>query len=188
MKNLKKIGIVVLLLAAFGIYAWYDIIGKQQLNGKLLLDNPTSQLLKVTIDNARYEVPPKSFISINLEKGKHNISGIGTFTIAEIPYGVINPTKSKYIIYDIVYSQSDEVTKAFKPYNIDGKEIYAYHEPKLSTDIFIEDLTMGNGGNLDQETNNLRGGFNRFNQNEVQGVLKIFRLPEFFVWYEEQNK
>lgn len=31
MKNLKKIGILVLILAIFGVYAWYKIAGKQQL-------------------------------------------------------------------------------------------------------------------------------------------------------------
>ena len=183
MKTRKgKILVITFLIIAFGAYIYYDLFGKTAINGTLLIDNPTNEILKVTIDKNRWEIQPHKWQEITLEKGEHNIAGIGKFTIDEISYGVINPTRSKYITYNFVYSANPE-SQDFKPYQVDGKEIYcAGGEPQVSSDLFIPDVTLGNG-NIDDEVPSTQD-LNHFNSNGQRVFVKLFRMNDFLEYYK----
>lgn len=193
MKNkLSKIVIIFLLLLGFGTWFYFDTLNSP--NNAIVIDNPTNETISVIIDSKNYTIDKNNFHPIILEKGTHKISCTTSninnefFEIKDIPYGVINPTKSKYIIYPIVYAESDEIKKDFKPYMIEGKEIYAYGgEPKVTTSLFIEDYTMGNEGNICNEIPTTKS-WNRISTQENAILLRIFRLNDFFEFYDKNNK
>lgn len=55
MKTRKgKILVITFLIIAFGAYIYYDLFGKTAINGTLLIDNPTNEILKVTIDKNKW--------------------------------------------------------------------------------------------------------------------------------------
>jgi len=183
--------ILVSLIAVFIGYGYYEVVWKAKINGSTLIDNPTNQNLSLTIDGESYEVPANSFLKVDLAMGIHKLDckaynlKAADLNISPVEYGVINPTKSKYVIYTIIYTEKD-LTSKFKPYQVEGREIYSlFDEPKVTTDLFIADLTMGKG-NIDVKEPSLER-YNKINQ-DYSHLTKIFRLNEFFEFYDKNNK
>ncbi|RZL66732.1 MAG: hypothetical protein EOO93_05095 [Pedobacter sp.] len=179
------------LIAVFIGYGYYEVVWKAKINGSTLIDNPTNQNLSLTIDGESYEVPANSFLKVDLAMGIHKLDckaynlKAADLNISPVEYGVINPTKSKYVIYTIIYTEKD-LTSKFKPYQVEGREIYSlFDEPKVTTDLFIADLTMGKG-NIDVKEPSLER-YNKINQ-DYSHLTKIFRLNEFFEFYDKNNK
>lgn len=182
--------LLVVLIAAFAGYGYYEVVWKVKINGSTLIDNPTAKILSVTIDEETYEVPANSFLKVDLNPGHHRIDCqayniTGDLNISPVEYGVVNPTKSKYVIYNIIYTQKD-LKSQFKPYQVEGKEIYSLlGAPELTSDLFIPDRTMGKGNIDDQEPS--FDSYNKMNQDYAY-LTKIFRLNDFFEFYDKNNK
>ena len=158
-------------------------------NGHYILDNPTDENIKVYIDSTEYNLKPKEFIKVKLKTGNHTVSAEKngtkildneTFKIGDIPAGLINPTKNDYVIYYIIYTKDSNLQNDFKPYEIDGKEIYSLLDsPEVTNGLFIEDRTLGKG-NIDKnppKTMKINGKYSFF--------MKIFRKDDFFKFYDE---
>ncbi|RZL51263.1 MAG: hypothetical protein EOP00_00150 [Pedobacter sp.] len=192
-KKLTKAHILLLMfvVVAFVGYGYYELVLKTKINGSTLIDNPTNKNLLVRIDNKPYEVPANSYLKVDLPKGKHKIE-CQSYQIKDeelnldpTEYGVINPTKSKYVIYNIIYTQKD-LRDQFKPYQVDGREIYSLlGAPEVSTKLFIPDRTLGKG-NIDDKEPSVES-YNKMNQ-DYSYLTKIFRLKDFFEFYHKNNK
>ncbi|RZJ65835.1 MAG: hypothetical protein EOO47_25645 [Flavobacterium sp.] len=192
-KKLTKAHFIIfgLMLFAFIGYGYYELVLKAKLNGATLIDNPTAQAINVKIDDQTYDVPANSFIKVELALGMHKIDckafGIENQDLNLDPteYGVINPTKSKYVTYNIIYTKKD-LKDQFKPYQVEGREIYSLlGEPEVSTALFIPDRTLGKG-NIDVKEPSSET-YNKVNQDYAY-LSKIFRLKDFFEFYDENNK
>ncbi|WP_316796986.1 hypothetical protein [Pedobacter agri] len=186
-------GILVLLfvILAFVGYGFYELVWKAKLNGATLIDNPTNKVISVSIDGKGYEVPANIYIKVNLEIGTHKIDckaydiSNQDLNLEPTEYGVVNPTKSKYVIYNIIYTKKD-LKREFKPYQVEGREIFSLlGEPVLTTNLFIPDRTFGKG-NIDNEEPAFEN-YNRINQ-DYSFLSKIFRLNDFFKFYDKNNK
>ena len=193
MNKQNRIGILVFIffILALCAYGYYEIVLKQEINGSTLIDNPTSKDISVKIDEDVYQITAKNYLKVSLEPGIHTISceemGINNQKINLEPteFGVINPTKSKYMIYNIIYTQKD-LREQFKPYNVEGREIYSLLDaPIVTTDLFIPDRTLGKG-NLDDQDPGF-DTYNKFNQ-DYSYLTKIFRLNDFFEFYDKNNQ
>jgi len=132
-KKLTTGGILVLLFVvlAFVGYGYYELVWKAKINGSTLIDNPTNKALIVTIDNQQYEVPANTFLKVDLEMGHHkidckdyNIAGEDLY-LHPTEYSVINPTKSTYVIYNIIYTKKD-LKSQFKAYAVEGREFIRF--------------------------------------------------------------
>ncbi|MCZ4244124.1 hypothetical protein [Pedobacter punctiformis] len=181
---------ILLVFVLMGGYGYYDLVLKPKITGSTLIDNPTAQAINVTIDDKSYTVPANSYEKISITKGIHHITckehniHNQEFNIEDIEYGVINPTKSKYVIYNIVYTEKD-LSDQFKPYQIEGREIYSLlGEPEVTSTLFIPDLTMGKG-NIDDKEPAFKD-YNRISQ-DYAFQSKIFRLKDFFEFYDKEN-
>lgn len=162
--------------------------------GTTLIDNPTSEDIDVTVDDKTYTIPTRQYKKIDIkEEGIHYVTcdkyGLNkaevSFEKAGTKAGVINPTKSEYIIYYIIFTEKNLSSK-FKPYDVRGHEIYSmFDAPEITTDLFIPDKTMGKG-NLDNKIPKSMD-YNRLNQ-DYAFLRKIFRLDDFFEFYAENNK
>mgnify|MGYP003574879324 CR=1 FL=1 len=192
-KKLTKAHIVVILLfiGSLFAYGYYEVVLKAKLNGATLIDNPTTKPIIVKIDGQEYKVPANSYVDVELALGHHKIDceayGLANQDLHLDPteYGVINPTKSKYVIYNIIYTNKD-LKDQFKPYEVEGKEIYSLlGEPIVTTDLFIPDGTLGKG-NIDNKEPSSES-YNKMNQ-DYAFLTKIFRLKDFFEFYDKNNK
>ncbi|MFN0255572.1 hypothetical protein [Pedobacter ureilyticus] len=192
-KKLTKTHLIVFLLfiGAFCAYGYYELVLKAKLNGATLIDNPTAAAIKVKIDGQEYHVPANSYVDVDLAIGHHKIDceayGLANQDLHLDPteYGVINPTKSKYVIYNIIYTNKD-LKDQFKAYQVEGKEVYSLlGEPEVTTDLFIPDRTLGKG-NIDNKEPSSES-YNKMNQ-DYAFLTKIFRLKDFFDFYEKNNK
>ncbi|MDB4924543.1 hypothetical protein [Mucilaginibacter sp.] len=192
-KNTKKVIIVVILaLVLFGAYGYYDIVLKKKINGTTLIDNPTDGAITVLLDSKKYEVTAHQYVEVkDITLGYHTLSceqsGIKNekFNIDPVAYGVINPTRSKYVIYNMIYTQKD-LSSQFKPYKVEGREIFSLAgAPEVLTDLFIPDRTSGKGNIDDKEPDTQ--SYNSFNQ-DYSVLSKIFRLSDFFEYYDKANK
>ncbi|TDG36413.1 hypothetical protein EZJ43_07800 [Pedobacter changchengzhani] len=187
----KHLLFFVVLIAVLSAYGYYELVLKAKINGSTLIDNPTAQAIDVTIDGTNYNIPANTFIKVNLELGQHKITCEAHNIVDEdlnidpVIYGVINPTKSKYVTYMIIYTEKDLRDK-FKPYEIEGREIYSFLDPpKVSTALFIPDLTNGKGNIDDKEPST--ESYSRINQ-DYSFLYKVFRLKDFFEFYDKNNK
>ncbi|RZK15625.1 MAG: hypothetical protein EOO86_16310 [Pedobacter sp.] len=89
------------------------------------------------------------------------------------------------MIYNIIYTKKDLSSK-FKAYQVEGKEIYSLlGEPEVTTALFIPDRTLGKGNIDDKEP--AFENYNRINQ-DYAFLTKIFRLNDFFEFYDKNNK
>ncbi|WP_113654639.1 hypothetical protein [Pedobacter namyangjuensis] len=192
-KKLTKAHFIIfgLMILAFAAYGYYELVLKTKLNGATLIDNPTAQAISVKIDGKTYEIPANSFVKAELEIGAHKIDcqafGIVNqdLTLEPTEYGVINPTKSKYVTYNIIFTKKD-LRDQFKPYDVEGREIYSLlGAPEVSTALFIPDRTLGKG-NIDVKEPSTQT-YNKMNQDYAY-LSKIFRLKEFFEFYDKNNK
>jgi len=189
--TLKSLLPILLIVVLMGGYGYYDLVLKAKLTGSTLIDNPTTQAINVTIDDKSYTVPANSYEKISITQGIHHISckehGINNqeLNIENIEYGIINPTKSKYVIYNMIYTEKD-LSDQFKPYQIEGREIYSLlGEPEVTSALFIPDVTMGKG-NIDDKAPSFQN-YNRISQ-DYAFQAKIFRLKDFFEFYDKENK
>jgi len=183
----KTIIIICLMVLVVGIWAYVELREK----GATFIDNPTSQNIVVQIDSKTYQVPAGQFVKADVSLGKHTLTCQATgldnseLIIDPCKQGVINPTKSKYVIYNIIYSEKD-LRSQFKPYQVEGREIYSLlGAPEVMDALFIPDRTMGNGGNIDVKEPSIKS-YNRLNQ-DYSFLVKIFRLNDFFEFYDKNN-
>ena len=192
-QNTKKIIIVVVLaLVLFGAYGYYEVVLKSKINGSTLIDNPTDAAITVTLDGKNYTIPAHQYVGVkDVALGSHTLScqqsGIKDqkFEIGPVVYGVINPTHSKYMIYNMIYTQKD-LKSQFKPYQVEGREIYSLIDaPQVLTDLFIPDRTLGKGNIDDKEP--ATQDYNAISQ-DYSFLTKIFRLQDFFSYYDKNNK
>lgn len=192
-KKLTKAHFIIfgLMIVAFAAYGYYEVVLKAKLNGATLIDNPTVQAISVKIDDKTYDVPANSFVKVELELGVHKIE-CKAFDIVDqdlklepTEYGVINPTKSKYVTYNIIFTKKD-LSDQFKPYDVEGKEIYSLlGAPEVSTALFIPDRTLGKG-NIDVKEPDYQT-YDKKNH-DYSYLTKIFRLKDFFEFYDKNNK
>lgn len=180
--------IILTLLVVLGGWAYFELREK----GATFIDNPTSEDITVQIDDKTYQVPAGQFVAAEVSLGTHKLNcretGIENVTLMIEPckQGVINPTRSKYVIYNIIYTEKD-LSAEFKPYQVEGHEIYSLlGEPELTDALFVPDRTMGNGGNIDVKEPSVKS-YSRLNQ-DYSFLTKIFRLKEFFAFYDQHNK
>lgn len=183
--------IILSVFALFALYGYYEIVLKAKINGATLIDNPTAKPISVIIDAKTYKIPANSYLKTDLEEGQHSLTckeyGITNQELKLEPtiYGVINPTKAKYVIYNIIYTKKD-LSSQFKKYEVEGREIYSLlGEPQLTTDLFIPDRTLGKG-NIDTPEPSSEN-YNKMNQ-DYAFISKIFRLNDFFEFYDKNNK
>lgn len=181
---------LLLMIAIMCGYGYYDLVLKAKINGSTLIDNPTARPITVTIDGKEYQVPANAYVKANLSKGVHRMSckesnlTDAALNIEPFEYGVINPTRSKYVIYSIIYTEKD-LRDQFKPYQIEGREIYSLlGAPEVKTDLFIADLTNGKG-NIDDKEPSVQS-YSRISQ-DYSSLSKIFRLKDFFAFYDKEN-
>lgn len=157
---------------------------------RYLIDNPTNSNIKVYIDNKEYNIGAKKYLRVKLIRGKHRISsekdGIKileneNFIIpnqTEAQDALINPTKSQYIIYPLLYSKDSNIKREFKAYDLEGNEVLSYYgKPVLTDNLFIFDL-FGKG-NIDKEVK-------EYSSSVIQN--KIFRKEDFFEFYNKKLK
>ncbi|RYD96990.1 MAG: hypothetical protein EOP54_12180 [Sphingobacteriales bacterium] len=182
------LSILLIVVVVLGSWAYFELREK----GATYIDNPGDQDITVQIDDKTYAVPAGQFVKAEVSLGEHKLScretGIAneTFQVDPCKQGVINPTRSKYVIYNIIYTEKD-LRAQFKPYEVDGKEVYSMlGEPELNDALFIPDRTMGNGGNIDVKEPSIKS-YSRFNQ-DYSFLTKIFRLKEFFEFYDKHNQ
>lgn len=160
-------------------------------SGSILIDNPTDTKLQVFIDGQEYTVPSQKHIKVDLTEGEHKLTceayGLKDEPVEVPSYkaGIINPTKAKYVQYNIIFTQKD-IADQFKPYDVEGKEIYSLlGAPVVFTDLFIPDLTQGSG-NLDNDPPT-SVSYNSLNQ-DYGFQMKLFRLNDFFEFYNKHDK
>lgn len=183
----RGLSILFIVLVIFGSWAYFELREK----GATYIDNPGKQNITVQIDDKTYQVPAGQFVKAEVSLGTHKLScretGIEneTLTVDPCKQGVINPTKSKYVIYNIIYTEKD-LQEQFKPYVVEGKEVYSLlGAPEVTDALFIPDRTMGNGGNIDVKEPSVKS-YNRLNQ-DYSFLSKIFRLKDFFEFYDKHN-
>jgi len=182
------LSILLIVVVVLGGWAYFELREK----GATYIDNPTSQNITVQIDDKTYQVPAGQFVKAEVSLGEHKLScretGIAneTFQVDPCKQGVINPTRSKYVIYNIIYTEKD-LRAQFKPYEVEGKEVYSLlGAPEVTDALFVPDRTMGNGGNIDVKEPSVKS-YSRLNQ-DYSFLTKIFRLKEFFAFYDKQNQ
>lgn len=182
---------VLLVLLLMGCYACYELLLVPALRGSTLIDNPTAKAITVGIDDKVYNVPARSFEKIRLSEGHHRINckehniTDQDLDLDPTAFGVINPTQSKYVIYNIIYSEKN-LKSQFKPYMVEGREVYSMlGEPEVTTALFIPDRTLGKG-NIDDKAPSVKD-YNRMNQ-DYSFLTKIFRLNDFFDFYDKNNQ
>lgn len=186
-KGFFMIAAVIVAIALF-----YTFIINRSARGLLLIDNPMSYEINVQIGDQEFKVPAYDYVSIDLDEGKYNLTCKETgiinqpFEIKPVKYGVINPTKSKYIIYNIV-STKKEARETLKPTNFEGKEIFYYPplgKPEATTSLFVADLSEGPGNINMKETK--PKDFVKFDENHSY-VRKIYREKDFNKFWEDKK-
>ncbi len=182
------LSILLIVVVVLGGWAYFELREK----GATYIDNPGKQDITVQIDDKTYQVPAGQFVKAEVSLGEHKLScpetGIAneTFQVDPCKQGVINPTRSKYVIYNIIYTEKD-LRAQFKPYEVEGKEVYSLlGAPEVTDALFVPDRTMGNGGNIDVKEPSVKS-YSRLNQ-DYSFLTKIFRLKEFFAFYDKQNQ
>lgn len=182
------LSILLIVIVIFGGWAYFELREK----GATYIDNPSDKSITVLIDDKSYQVPAGQFVKAEVSLGTHKLScretGIAneTLTVDPCKQGVINPTKSKYVVYNIIYTEKD-LRAQFKPYEVEGKEVYSLlGAPEVTDALFIADRTMGNGGNIDVKEPSVKS-YSRLNQ-DYAFLTKIFRLKEFFEFYNKHNQ
>lgn len=182
------LSILLIVVVVLGGWAYFELREK----GATYIDNPGKHDITVQIDDKTYQVPAGQFIKAEVSLGEHKLScremGIAneTFQVDPCKQGVINPTRSKYVIYNIIYTEKD-LRAQFKPYEVEGKEVYSLlGAPEVTNALFVPDRTMGNGGNIDVKEPSVKS-YSRLNQ-DYSFLTKIFRLKDFFEFYDKQNQ
>ncbi|WP_343745372.1 hypothetical protein [Chitinophaga sp.] len=181
---------LLLVLVLTGCYAGYELLLKPTLNGSTLIDNPTGRDITVMIDQQPHEVPARSFLKITLAEGMHSISceALGLpqqeLNLELTSYGVINPSKSKYVIYNTIYTEKN-LSSRYKSYAVEGREVYSLlGEPEVTNALFIPDRTLGKG-NLDVAAPSAKS-YQQVNQDYAY-LTRIFRLTDFFEYCNQHN-
>lgn len=181
---------LLLVLVLIGCYTGYELLLKPTLNGSTLIDNPTGRDITVTIDEKSYEVPARSFLRIALTDGLHSIrcEALGLpqqeLNLELTAYGVINPSRAKYVIYNTIYTRKN-LSSRYKSYAVEGREVYSLlGEPEVTNALFIPDRTLGRG-NLDVAAPSERN-YQQVNQDYAY-LTRIFRLPDFFEYCNQHN-
>ena len=164
---------------------------------KYIIDNPTDEKIEVYIGNNKYVIKPKKYIIAKLD-GRLVLSTKvnGEFIVEDEPFeitypsGMINPTKSEYVVYDIPYESNYKVFNGFSNYEEDLKKPDAEEKmnegtmprpaPVVTNDIFIEDVTFGLG-NVNKKVPKVKKA-SRLNYSFLR---KIFRMEDFLKFADE---
>jgi hypothetical protein len=101
---------------------------------KIIVDNPSKDVIVLSFDGVNHEIPSKSFINLEFVKGEHlvtaQINGEEMFseTISITGEGLLNPTLETYIVHKELYlleqqKYEDYASKALnrKDHEIAGK-------------------------------------------------------------------
>ncbi|GAB3092429.1 hypothetical protein [Lysobacter terrae] len=201
--NAKKVAAVLAIAVGFAGYFYYDL-NEPVRNAVVLIDNPENVQLKVKVDGTEYSIPGNTFVRTDIGVGMHTVEAhrgqqvvlpaqkmdIEGFEWGDkrLAAGVINPTRSKYVIYNVVRTADDSVFDSlrdeFERYEVEGREIYSYGgAPKVVDALFIADF--GGNGNLNVDPD--EGWFSRFDNVKYTVRPKIFRLSDFFAFYDAHN-
>lgn len=182
---------ILFVIVVMALYGYYEVALKAGIQGSTLIDNPTDQTITVDFDGQAYTIPADSYVKVQTNQWTHTLSsedlGLAETEISLEPtqYGVINPTQSQYVTYNMIYTKKD-LSDQFEAYNIDGKEVYSLlWEPELSTAFFIPDRTLGKGNLDDTIPETVK------HDRKIQDyafLAKIFRIEDFFDYYDEHNK
>lgn len=153
------------------------------------LDNPTENVVHVTIDSTAYQLQPDRSERVALTVGMHTIALPDGQSVKFNVYdkskgGIINPTKSTYVLFTQVYATNEKTARHFitqknKIY-IDG----VYYEGPLSTitDLFIDKNYVNYTYGLREALPKRISGSSDRNGDFRS---KIFTKKEFITFYEE---
>lgn len=100
--------------------------------GEFILDNPTDFPLKVTVDGKPYELPAYGHEKLKLDAGRHSMTTsygetVDFLVTVENNGGVLNPTRSVYYVYTMVYVREghEDRSQRFADLMIEGVEYEA---------------------------------------------------------------
>lgn len=113
-----------LIIALFYITVF---ISCQEEDKKIVIDNPTGAKIKIVIDDLPIQIDPYSEVNIVLKGPKHVLkinSKDEEFKLSEGDDFMLNPTKSTYIIEEVLYGENS--------WNIDPKITNVFREAKNS--------------------------------------------------------
>jgi len=170
-------------LLASGLLALLIACGSTEV--AFTLDNPTDQPLQVSLDGKSYQIAPRTGKNLRLRPGRHTLASPVTGPQAFLVYtksggGLINPTLSPYVTFNMVYATNDQTAKHFSPMEqeitLDG---VTFSGPfRCSRELFIDkDWAFGVHERIPDK---IRVGQDR--QGNIQG--KVFTREDFVTEYE----
>lgn len=184
MRKIKLLGVTLLLTFLTACSAMTN-------SNPFYIDNPTQESISVNIDGKDYLMETKSMKKIDLKPGEHKMTlQDGTLVNFKVsPFnegGIINPTKSLYAIYSMVYAVEGE-EDGFDPFTsivyIDGVDYEG--AIKTTADMFIDN-------NVYRCEYMLREPFpetkTTYDKNYTGNIIsKYFDKDEFINFYEEET-
>ncbi|HEY4540609.1 MAG TPA: hypothetical protein VIG94_11460 [Faecalibacter sp.] len=180
-KNPSLLGLLIIL----GVLGIIVIIYNLFLSKKdgYIIDNPTEQIIKMSINQQEYTIAPQQQVRLDLERGKHKIAyefgNKKVDTVIEIrrPSGVINPTLSDYYVFTRPYGVRKNKDSIFTSHHIaiDNKAYLGMITKE--DDLYIEDFYY----NLDQDYPKI---FLKSDEKKTD-LSKIFNKEDFKQFYFE---
>nr|WP_320132662.1 hypothetical protein [uncultured Holophaga sp.] len=84
------------------------------------LDNPTDQALSLTLDGRPILLAPHCGKDLALKPGRHTLEAPATGSLAFMVFsktkgGLINPTLSPYVTFNVIYATNRQTAKGFRP-------------------------------------------------------------------------
>jgi hypothetical protein len=187
MKNLLNspsfFGFCVAFLVAIGGLAYYVCFIKKE--NFYYIDNPTDQEMTIFLDNKNHQIAPKSFLKIELKKGKHAIiinngkTKKDTFFFVNENNGIINPSMSNYYIYKKYYgyrANKDSIIDALP--KIEINKVYYKGNIIHCHDLNVEGFDFG----LDEPFPTI------IQKDSLNERTKVFRQADFIDFYKELSK
>ncbi len=163
----------------------FSYVGSQFMNQKeleFIIDNPTSETIKVQLDDKEYEVEANSFKVIDLEVGEHVLNGKDVFTYDFIHHGVLNPTRSTYYMYKRYYgsvAKKDSIFEHAPVLKLEGKE---YKFTDTVSHYFIQDFYYNLNEDFPSWTNSQKDSL------KIDSRKKIFRKDDFEKFYQKEQE
>ncbi len=178
-KNPTFRGFLFAVIAVIASYGLSQFMNKKKL--EYIIDNPTSQKIKVKVDDNSYDIEPFSFKKIELNIGEHILNNEHKFRRGHILHGVINPTKSTYYMYKRYYGSVANRDSVFSNAPIINIKNIDYKFTDTVSSYFIQDFYY----NLDEVfpswTNSQKDSLN------IDSRKKIFRKNDFINFYKTEN-
>ncbi|MDL1914258.1 MAG: hypothetical protein FDW93_07040 [Bergeyella sp.] len=183
-KNPSLFGLLVAVVAgfvAFGIY--FLFLSKKD---HFLVDNPTGRVYYFRLNNGQEKIiPGKQWVSVEVVKGKNTIAVFDdkknkmydSIFVVNKTRGLINISHSEYYINRQYYGYNinkDSLLGELGKTKIDGKDYYG--APKLFNRLYTEDFYYNVDEKYDKVIKNI---------DKIESRTKIFRKPDFLVYYKE---